>query len=94
MNKKLQEIWQLLNSDLRRDYAKKLVEKLMEKPYKIVLDCQDMPDDVRKAFFDSCWKNPGNDCYVDYYIEDELPLVDDWVKQFTDENEVIIKHWW
>ncbi len=74
-----------------------------------VFDCQDMPDDVRRAFFESTYA--GNDCYVNYWIA-EVPeedyredptkkLVDDWLKQFplspsemAGDDPVIIKHWW
>lgn len=60
-----------------------------------VFDCQDMPDHVRKQFFEISEK--GNDCYVDWYLDSELStLVDGWVLDngaMPDEH-VIIRHWW
>lgn len=35
-----------------------------------VFDCQDMPEDVKRAFFDMK-EMAGNDCYVSWWIHDE-----------------------
>jgi hypothetical protein len=51
-----------------------------------VFDCQDMPEDVRKTFFD--YVESGNDCYIDWDIAsmawtDEAlagaQLIDNWL---------------
>ena len=73
----------------------------MSKKYKTmkVFDCQSMPADVRKDYFDAT-QGKGNDVYLNEYMEwdeDEGPqlyqqwLLDNGVKQC---NEVLIKHWW
>jgi hypothetical protein len=57
-----------------------------------VFDCQEMPDDVREAFFSNTEGMYSNDCYINYWIaecpeidyEDNDPhkVVDMWLKQF------------
>ena len=67
-----------------------------------VFDCQDMPDDTRRALFDCT--EAANDCYIAWYIEvdeefnsEEVQLVTDWLLKngahMSDES-VIVKHWW
>lgn len=34
-----------------------------------VFDCQDMPEDIRKIFFD--YSEKGNDVYVDWWVHSE-----------------------
>ena len=75
-----------------------------------VFDCQEMPDDVREAFF--CEKEASNDCYVDWCLDDlpedlnseEDPCygpdylkVSKWLLEngaSIDDKDIIIKHWW
>lgn len=77
-----------------------------------VFDCQwdpGMPDDVKKAFFDSQFDTCCNDVYVawdvelgdsDYDSPDEIQskrrLVDQWlIDNGANSGEtVLIKHWW
>jgi len=40
----------------------------MKYKVKKVFNCQDMPEDIRKMFFEV--SEAGNDCYVDYWIGD------------------------
>jgi len=51
-----------------------------------VFDCQDMPEDVRKTFFDLV--EGGNDCYIDWDIANEgwthegivgARIIDNWL---------------
>lgn len=72
-----------------------------------VFDCQDMPDNVRKVFFEeNCY---SNDCAIVYDVEpvsyvDDLgeesnvyhTVVDTWlIANGATENEtIVIKHWW
>lgn len=75
-----------------------------------VFDCQDMPDDVRRAFFDHYrdW-GPGNDSYVNWTIKTDTDpskeeiMIDTWLiangandaPSEEDEGEtVLISHWW
>jgi len=67
-----------------------------------VFDCQDMPEDIRKEFF-NLWDNYGNDCYLSYIIGElnspnsSLSLnIDKWLidNGATNGEEVIINHWW
>ena len=64
-----------------------------------VFDCQDMPDDVQKDFFDSYEK--GNDVYVMFYNEFDPDTQDQLFVKWLYENgmtkedeEVLINHWW
>lgn len=43
----------------------------MNNKYKMikVFDCQDMPDDLRKKFFDYS-ESVGNDCYITWYMDE------------------------
>ena len=71
---------------------KELIFKLMK-----VVDCQSMPDKVKKAFFESN-RGTDNDCYVDWYIEnllkdDDLKDDEDYYGE-DDKNNILISHWW
>ena len=64
-----------------------------------VFDCQSMPDDVQKDFFDSYEK--GNDVYVLFYNEFDPDIQDQLFVKWLYENgmtkedeEVLINHWW
>jgi hypothetical protein len=60
-----------------------------------VFDCQDMPDDVRKDFFDAC--ELCNDVCTQWFIGYCSESVNRWLLEngATEEDEkVIIKHWW
>ncbi len=47
-----------------------------------VFDCQDMPENIRKVFFDV--SDVGNDCYVRYCIGESLwEDDDDWGIKYT-----------
>lgn len=70
-----------------------------------VFDCQDMPDQAYEAFFDLFMdNNAGNDCYVDYWVEqpeegvedNKVTSVNDWLlaNGANLKEHVIIKHWW
>lgn len=69
-----------------------------------VYDCQDMPEDVRNAFFASCDHDHGNDCLVTWNVfsldveeyGDNHFEVSNWLlANGADDNEdVVIKHWW
>lgn len=71
-----------------------------------VFDCTDMPDKVRQQFYDwaSNGNSVGNDCYVDFWIDDyqgeevdeySPKLVVEWLKQNgATDSHVLIKHWW
>lgn len=81
-------------------------------PYELqkVFDCQEMPDNVRKAFFDYYRDNgKGNDVYVRWFgsysdewldadgeMMPEYKPIHDWlVANGAEPNEdVIINHWW
>ena len=39
------------------------------KTYK-VFDCQEMPKEIRKDFFENRGESKSNDCYVEYYVAD------------------------
>ena len=69
-----------------------------------VFDCQYMPEDVKKAFFDLT-DDYKNDCYVSWFVKDELDdedndkalLVTKWLLEEGAEEsdeEVLINHWW
>lgn len=71
--------------------------------YKImkVFDCQDMPYNVKKQFFD--YSEKENDVYVewkvnsDYHLEGLEPkLVWNWLLEngAVDQEVVIVQHWW
>lgn len=59
-----------------------------------VFDCQDMPDNVRKEFYESY--EQGNDVYVSWhrdYMENEV--VEQWlVENGATDRQVLINHWW
>lgn len=73
-----------------------------------VFDCSDMPDNVRKEFFENSYV--GNDCYIgrDVYAStlvddegntiesEEHTIVDAWLLEngATDGEYVIVKHSW
>lgn len=73
---------------------------------KKVFDCQDMPDDVRNAFFAT--SEQGNDCYVNVGVTDgdmmeaedfdtERSLVINWLwanGASPEDDSVIVQHWW
>ena len=58
-------------------------------------DCQNMPDDVRQAFFDG-HDMAGNDCHVTEYVEEGSIVGDFLISELdcSDGDEVIVKHWW
>ena len=58
-----------------------------------VVDCQSMPNDIRRKFFD---KVEGyNDTYVDFWLDDEECEVVQWLgEQGATGDSIIIKHWW
>ena len=70
-----------------------------------VFDCQYMPEDIKKAFFDLT-DDYKNDCYVSWFVRDELLddedndkalLVTKWLLEEGAEEsdeEVLINHWW
>jgi len=60
-----------------------------------VFDCQDMPADVRKEFFDNSEANQ-NDCYVSFDTEERECSVTKWLMENGAEKdeEVLINHWW
>jgi hypothetical protein len=69
-----------------------------------VFDCQYMPEDIKKAFFDLT-DDYKNDCYVSWFVKDELDdedndkalLVTKWLLEEGAEEsdeEVLINHWW
>lgn len=71
-----------------------------------VFRCQDMPEDVKDAFF-NCNEFSHNDCYVDWYYKscvpnEEYPLdnyvkVDNWLNEnglSEEEEHVLIEHCW
>jgi hypothetical protein len=69
-----------------------------------VFDCQDMPKYVKKAFFDVI-DYAKNDCYVSWFVRDELDdednddslVVTKWLLEEGAEEsdeEVLIGHWW
>lgn len=65
--------------------------------YAKVFDPDDMPNEVRKHFFDHSEK--GNDCYVSHWVYDEgegTSILDQWLLQNGCENGevVIIEHSW
>lgn len=56
-------------------------------------DCQDMPDDVRRAFFN--YHDAGNDCHVSHTVEAGTKVGDYLIEEgFEDGDDLIIKHWW
>ena len=61
---------------------------------KKVFDCQDMPEDVKEVLFTSR-EGVGNDCYVNWYCEEE-DVVTKWLLEngAKKDEEVIISHWW
>lgn len=76
---------------------------------KKVFDCQDMPKEIKRAFFE--YMEKGNDCYVALFIEedleeDELGEIPFFSKEYNrlikwllengaeDGEEVLIRHWW
>jgi len=69
---------------------------------KKVFDCQDMPEELRRKFFDM-WDNKGNDSFVEWTIgdsfyeaDDPSLLIEDWLlaNGAADGEEVVIKYWW
>lgn len=60
---------------------------------KKVFDCQNMPDGVKREFFDN--NDSGNDCYVSHNV-DSSDKVGKWLIENGAENgeDVIISHWW
>jgi len=61
----------------------------------LTYDCQDMPKDIRREFFD--YHDAGNDCHVTHYIEDEDNIVDKYLMDELDcsiGSDVIVAHWW
>jgi hypothetical protein len=78
---------------------------MSSKNYRVmkVFDCQEMPDDIRKMFFDV--SVALNDSYVEYLIEDprwesewsaSYIAINNWlIANGAELNEkVIISHWW
>jgi hypothetical protein len=67
----------------------------MKKAYttKKVFDCQQMPEDVRDAFFKAT-DGTGNDCYVGWGWHQES--VNAWlIENGAKKNEdILISHWW
>ena len=65
-----------------------------------VFDCQDMSSDERKSFFD--YYEHGNDVYVTFYNEEGEWNEGDaifvkWLFENgmeSDDESVLIKHWW
>lgn len=65
-----------------------------------VFDCQDMPNDIKKIFFE-LYTDRGNDVYIKHALGDdnsyeEYKRVDGWLienKATLDEN-VLINYWW
>jgi hypothetical protein len=65
-----------------------------------VFDCQKMPKDERKSFFD--YYDNGNDVYITYYNEEAAfsegdALFVKWLFEngmTSDDEVVLIKHWW
>lgn len=73
------------------DYLSEIGEVECTKDY--TYDCQDMPDKIRKEFFDSHYA--GNDCHVTHYVESGTIVGDYLIEEgFEDGDEVIVKHWW
>ncbi len=75
---------------------------------KKVFDCQDMPEDLKRKFFELDDHNRGNDCYIDWWIASDMDadentkaidqwLIDNGADPGTKDKcgeEVLIKHWW
>lgn len=76
--------------------------------YKLVkqFDCQDMPNDVSRCFFEET-QGAGNDCLVKWYfgkedIEDNSEFspgrasIDNWLLENGAEpgDNIVISHWW
>lgn len=65
-----------------------------------VFDCQEMPNDIKKLFFESINSSYTNNCYIHWYVkyleEDNFTLIDQWfIEHGASEGEkIIIKHWW
>jgi hypothetical protein len=70
----------------------------MKNKYKLlkVFDCQDMPDNIRRQFFDETDHAHGNDVYIDFVLEDEDNSVVKWFRKHgaDTEDEVVVKRWW
>ena len=63
-----------------------------------VFDCQDMPEDLQKSFFDYCLDiGVGNDSYIDWNVNEEFPApINKWLvrNDAVFGETVLIKHWW
>lgn len=66
-----------------------------------VFDCQNMPENIKDAFFNTCDNQYGNDCYVDWYFDigprdDGKNIVSKWLLENGAilGDKVLINHWW
>jgi hypothetical protein len=63
-----------------------------------VVDCQHMPDNIKKAFFNSQNSEPSNDCYImwyhDNYDDNDSKLVQKYLEDNGIKDDVLIKYWW
>lgn len=64
-------------------------------------DCQDMPDKIRRMYFDC--EEGSNDCWLEWTVStepeeysDEHAKVSKWLisKKAKEGEVVLIKHWW
>lgn len=66
-----------------------------------VFDCQGMPSDVRRSFFNAT-AGTANDCLVDWTVGDcedpdeDIRAVDAWLvaNGAVDLEGVVVSHWW